>query len=340
MTSRADVAALHGFADAHPALSVVGTQADSGSRRTDAMTGASETWPGEYDRTDAATDAGIGRSRLRTVLITLAALLLAGLAAAMGVVSWHGQYGFIYALKHQHLSAALEALGPDCGAVIFAILGVALALSGRRAITERFLVVACSALSVLMNLGAANLGSPRAIGVYVLPPALFAVTSDRLIAVIRASALRKDDSRSAWQVMGRALVLPPLYLLRLLADFKGTKAGIRQAILDATPLPEVPEPVAEHKAIAAPERKAIAASPATAARKPRKRKSGRKRGAPTKTEQLLSLAAERHDLKVIPLDQVSRIATGLATEAGLHPGTARRVLIGHVRALQNGAGSD
>ena len=52
---------------------------------------------------------------------------------------------------------------------------------------------------------------------------------------------------------------------------------------------------------------------------------------PTKAEQLLALAAERHDLATVPQTEVSSIASAIAAEIGLHPGTARRVLLGHVR---------
>ena len=56
----------------------------------------------------------------------------------------------------------------------------------------------------------------------------------------------------------------------------------------------------------------------------------------TKAAELIKLAAGRHELASLPLSRVSAIATELAPEAQLHPSTARRVLLGHVRALQNG----
>jgi hypothetical protein len=45
------------------------------------------------------------------LLLCCAALLLAGLAAAQGYVSWRAQYGYIFAAKHEHLPSVLEALG-------------------------------------------------------------------------------------------------------------------------------------------------------------------------------------------------------------------------------------
>jgi len=52
---------------------------------------------------------------------------------------------------------------------------------------------------------------------------------------------------------------------------------------------------------------------------------------------MLALAAQRHDLATLPLKRVSGIANQIGAEVSLSPGTARRVLLAHVRALQNGS---
>ena len=51
---------------------------------------------------------------------------------------------------------------------------------------------------------------------------------------------------------------------------------------------------------------------------------------------MIALAGQRHDLTQLPLKQVSGIANTIGAEVDLSPGTARRVLLNHVRALQNG----
>jgi hypothetical protein len=117
-----------------------------------------------------------------TVLLLSAALLLLVLAVAQGYVSWRAQYGFIFAAKHTGLASALEALGLDTGAVIFALLGLAHARMGRPARLERTLNVACALGSGAMNVLAADLASPRSVAVYTLPAVLYACASDRLIA--------------------------------------------------------------------------------------------------------------------------------------------------------------
>ena len=66
---------------------------------------------------------------LRNAMIALA--LLASVAA---VVSYSAQYWLVYSLKHSAAIAALQAGIPDTGALVFAALGISLALQGRRAI--------------------------------------------------------------------------------------------------------------------------------------------------------------------------------------------------------------
>src|ERR1019366_5389920 len=59
------------------------------------------------------------------------------LAAAAAVVSFTAQYRLIYATRRLAVVAGLEAAIPDAAALVFACLGIALALHGRRAIRPR-----------------------------------------------------------------------------------------------------------------------------------------------------------------------------------------------------------
>jgi hypothetical protein len=255
------------------------------------------------------------------VLLAAASLLLTALAAAMGVVSWHAQYAFIFSVKHQQVASALEALGLDCGAVVFSILGIALARTGRRAVIERALVCVCAAWSCAMNAAGADLSSPRSVGAFVMPPVLFAITSDRLVSVIRRIALGPaadaESQRSAWRTGGLAV----LYAVRLAAAPVSTVRGGRLALLQATPMPGPATSAAETQSLLANE-----------AARPDAR--GRSRDGMSKAHQLITLASERHDLGTFPLEKVARLATELAVHIGYHPGTARRVLLAHVRQLQ------
>jgi hypothetical protein len=54
------------------------------------------------------------------------------LAAAAAAVSFTAQYRLVYTARHLATAAGLEAAIPDAAALVFACLGIALALHGRR----------------------------------------------------------------------------------------------------------------------------------------------------------------------------------------------------------------
>src|SRR5215469_3793792 len=80
------------------------------------------------------------------------------LAAAAAAVSFTAQYRLVYAARRLAVIAGLEAAIPDAAALVFACLGVALALHRRRAIRARILNVAAVGTSVFMNALAAAPG--------------------------------------------------------------------------------------------------------------------------------------------------------------------------------------
>jgi hypothetical protein len=168
----------------------------------------------------------------------MASCLLLLLAAAQGYVSFRAQFVFVDHAKRAAVPSLLEALGLDSGAVIFALLALSLARRGRRAAVERALNVGCALGSLTMNLLAADLTSPRSITVWVLPSALYALASDRLIAVVRQWVRANEPGRwtaedgSAWHALAGAL----LWILRLIFDVRGTLAGFRGWVLAEAPV--------------------------------------------------------------------------------------------------------
>ena len=266
------------------------------------------------------------RGWLRSAMVSLAVL-----AAAAAAVSWDAQYVMVSRVKHIPAIAALEAAIPDVGALIFAMLGIALALHAKRAIRARTLNVACVAVSLAMNALAAAPGW-RDLAIWVMPSAVYALASDTLIGVIRAWVIATtrhtgqtlaDDEATPMALVGGMF----LWLLRLALAPVSTLGGFRRWALDECPI--------------APGRKATpkTARPTTThPQKPaqRRRSPARRTSSPGKQDRLLALAGQRHDLTTVPLTQVSRIATAIGAEVSLSPGTARRVLLAHVRALQNG----
>jgi hypothetical protein len=294
--------------------------------------------------------AGHTRDRAANWL-RIAMAALAVLATTAAIVSYQAQFRMVLAFKHVRDIAALQAGIPDVAALVFAALGIALALHGKRAVRARLLNVAAVATSVAMNLLAAGHGW-KALAIWALAPVSYAVTSDTLIGVLRAHTLAKqrelntelaDDEATPLAVLGKVM----LYGARLAIAPGSTLSGARRAILNAAPVPQKPEvetPAAEaHQVIlrqlgpVEPVKTIEPAKPKSQSTKTKgSKKSAPRSGGTSKQAELIKLAVEKHNLAGRPLSEVSKLATRLAGDVGLHPATARRVLVAHARALQDG----
>jgi hypothetical protein len=230
------------------------------------------------------------------------------LAAAAAAVSFTAQYRMVDATRHLPAIAALEAAIPDAAALVFACLGIALALHGRRALRARALNLASVGTSVFMNTLAAEPGW-RNLAIWALPPVAYALASDTLIGVVRAWALARHqhlvgDAATPLAILGGLL----LWLLRLALAPASTLAGFRAWVLAECPV--------------APGRRRAPA--------PHPRKA-------TKTARFLDLVTERHgSLASVPLDATAKIAATLASLADLNVGAARTALRKAVLAARNG----
>ena len=273
---------------------------------------------------------GETKDRAGAWLLAAASVLLLALAITQGFVSWHQQFVFVLAAKHDRMVSGMEAVGLDSAAVIFAVLAVAQARLGRPARIERALNLGCALGSMLMNVLGADLGSPRSVAVYVLPPVLYAAGSDRLISVVRRQALsRQDDTesqRSVWHVVGVAV----LYLLRFLLAPPSTASGMRRWVLASAPVPAPQIVAALPAASTTPGTAATTTSsadqPAVAARRRRQR-------GPSKTSRFMDLVAERYPDGLATIDpaDVSKLCAELAPQVDLDPGAARSYLTPRVR---------
>jgi len=281
--------------------------------------------------TDDASTVRAARDRAQGWLRG-AMLALAVLAVAAAVVSWDAQYVLVRAVKHNPAVAAIEAGIPDIGALIFATLGIAMALHARRAIRARVLNVACVGISLAMN-SLASAPGWRDVAIWVMPSAVYALASDTLIGVVRAWFIVRglhsgqalaDDEPTPMALIGASV----LWLIRLAIAPVSTITGFRRWLLNECPV--VPGRSAPAD-VTARIRPAISTKQSG-----RSTPAPRRATKPGKQAQLLALAGQRHDLTAIPLTSVSRIATSIAAEIDLAPGTARRVLLAHVRSLRNG----
>jgi hypothetical protein len=265
----------------------------------------------------APTSQLVATDRSGTWLV-IATVGLALLASAAAAVSFTAQYRMVLAERHQYLAAGLEAAIPDAGALVFASLGIALALHGRRAVRARVLNIAAVAASVVMNVLAAEPGW-RALAIWAMPPVAYALASDTMIGVVRARAVARqralasrlaDDEPTPLALAGAGL----LWLLRLALAPRSTGTGFRSWVLE-TP--------------AAPGRRESATGTASARlRPPSALPPGRRGPRPgTKTARFLDLVIEHHGpLAQIEVERVSPICTQLAPLAGLDTGAARTAL--------------
>ena len=187
-----------------------------------------------------------------------AAAGLCVLAAAAAAVSFTAQYRMAETARHLPAIAALEAAIPDAAALVFACLGIALALHGRRALRARALNLASVAASVFMNALAAGPGW-RNLAIWALPPVAYALASDTLIGVVRAWTLARHQHLGATLAADAATPLAILgglilWLLRLALAPASTLAGFRAWVLARVPgRPRPPRPHAPAGARTAPE---------------------------------------------------------------------------------------
>ena len=237
-----------------------------------------------------------------SVLIAVAAWLLALIGGGALFVSFSAQYAYLVTVRRQDAASVIEALLLDLGMIVFTLLALGLSQAGKSARAERALILACAAASAYMNVAAADVASPRSVTVYAVAPVALAVVVDRVVAVIRRHVLA-DCEPSAWNTVGRAAAataritgLIVLYCLRFALAAPETARGLRRIVLDAAPLAARPEP-------AAPE----AAEPA-------------------RTKKAVLLALYRAHPDYGNRGTASRVAAELAPRAGLQAGTARSYL--------------
>ncbi len=247
-------------------------------------------------------------------------LALGVLAVAAAVVSYEAQYRMVFAAKGVAPVAAIEAGIPDVAAVVFATLGIALALHGKRAIRARVLNVSAVATSVTMNVLAAGAGW-KGLAIWAMPPVAYALASDTAIGVVRAwtiarhramNAALAEDEATPLAIIGGTL----LWLLRLALAPASTLAGFRGWVLDECPV--------------APGRRGQARLHAGSEDRP-----GRRAGSDTKTARFVALVIDRYGpLEDFPISHVSRVCSELAPEVDLDAGSARTALRRHVLAAQ------
>jgi hypothetical protein len=227
----------------------------SGNGRTISFISRGPRWP--FRRRHGRAGEGESGPDRAVRWLRNAMIALGGLAAAAAVVSFAAQFNMIVSVRHDRVIAALEAGIPDAAAAIFASLGIALALHGRRAIRARLLNVGAVATSIFMNFIAADPGWKNA-AIWIMPPVAYALASDTAIGVIRSWTIARaremredlaDDEVTPLAVVGALC----LWLLRLALAPASTAAGFRRWVVDECPV------APGRKALAGGDRKALPA---------------------------------------------------------------------------------
>ena len=237
-----------------------------------------------------------------SVLSAVAAWLLALTGGGALFVSFSAQYAYILTVRRQDAASVIEALMLDLLMIVFTLLALGLSRAGQSARAERALILTCAAASAYMNVAAADVASPRSVAAYAVAPVALAVVVDRVVAVIRRHVLA-DAEPSAWVTLGRAAAtaariigLALLYCLRFALAAPETARGLRRMVLDATPLPALPEtPTPEEIE-------------------------------PPRTKKAVLLGLYRAHPEYGNRSRASRVAAELAAQAGLQAGTARSYL--------------
>ena len=201
--------------------------------------------PAERLTTGLRHRAGAGRGP-GSVLIGVAAWLLALIGGGALFVSFSAQYAYIVVVRRQDAASVIEAVLLDLLMIVFTLLPLGLSRAGQSARAERALILACAAASARMNVSAADVASPRSVAAYAVAPVALAAVVDRVVAVLRRHVLT-DREPSTWNSLGRGAAaaaritgLVLLYCLRFALDAPQTARGLRQMVLAAAPLPPPP----------------------------------------------------------------------------------------------------
>ena len=257
---------------------------------------------GERLATSVRRRAGTGRAP-GSVLIAVAAWLLALIGGGALFVSFSAQYAYILAVRRQDAASVIEALLLDLLMIVFTLLALGLSRAGQSARAERALILACAAASAYMNVSAADVASPRSVAAYAVAPVALAVVVDRVVAVIRRHVLADQRTLGLdhrWAAPRRPRPGSPGWccctVLRFALAAPETARGLRRMVLDAAPLPALPEP---------PAPEAIE---------------------PPRTKKAVLLALYRAHPDYGDRSRASRVAAELAPQAGLQAGTARSYL--------------
>lgn len=135
----------------------------------------------------------------RGVLVS-ASLVLLALACASAWLSYHAQVAYVLSRNGDHAAQArIWALLLDAGTAGVSLLRLHETLHGRPGFATRVSLLGCITASVTMNLLHAASRTPGAYLVAAVPPVMYAVFLEHLLANLRDLLIVREERRTVWR---------------------------------------------------------------------------------------------------------------------------------------------
>lgn len=280
-------------------------------------------------------------------LLILASIVLLALAGASAWLSYHAQVDYVLAHNgNKAAEARVWALLLDAGTAGVSLLRLYETLRRRPGVSTRYTLVSCIGASVAMNMLHTPSRTPGGFLVAAVPPLMYAVFLEHLLANLRSLLTKEEARRGMWRTFVLWLNFPSLM-------WSARRSVLRRAAEGPVPERKSEAQRNEDGSCAAPEPTAgTAEARKRAAREPLRKSSdslprqGRGRGPGPKRvafETALAQQVCEGDLRLFSTDQRERNAAAYDAAASLPAplsrGTARRYVVQALPRLEaTGAG--
>lgn len=301
-----------------------------------------------FVRPAASSSRAVGRSPeagelpvwITNSLLLLASIVLVALACASAWLSYHAQVAYVLVHNgNQAMQARVWALLLDTGTAGVSLLRLYETLRRQPGMATRFSLLGCIAASVTMNLLHTASPTPSGYLVAAIPPVMYAVFLEHLLANLRSLLVAAVKRRSVWRTVALWVTFPAVMWSAhrdcLRREAEGTRPALEICADDRVVLPDAPlEREAEAEQSSGD---AVAPEAEREARHPRRgRGPGAKR---TAFEAALSDQVRSGDLRIFSTDERERNAAAYQAAASLPAplsrGAARRYVVQALPRLED-----
>lgn len=148
---------------------------------------------------------------LGNALLALASVMLLSLAGASAWLSYHAQVDYVLAHNGEQTARAhVWALLLDSGTAGVSLLRLYETLRARPGLATRVSLLSCIAASVMMNLLHAPSRTPGGCLVAAVPPVMYAVFLEHLLANLRSMLIAEEKRRGMWRALALWFNFPRL----------------------------------------------------------------------------------------------------------------------------------